>query len=60
MSPPFRDKNKMATPIKSVVEEEGGDEAAEKLLDGNQILVVPKDDVLLSAKSSKKGELKYC
>ncbi|XP_022830834.1 monocarboxylate transporter 12-like isoform X1 [Spodoptera litura] len=52
----------MATPVKSVVEENEGDEAKEKLLEGNQVLVVPaaahnQDGGLAAVKSSKKVKL---
>ncbi|KAL0858480.1 hypothetical protein ABMA27_012348 [Loxostege sticticalis] len=52
----------MASPIRSVIEEkEGLDEAEEKLLEGNKVLVVPNsgqdESGLLSVKSSKKVKL---
>lgn len=52
----------MSSPaIRSVVEEKDGDEAEEKLLEGNQVYIVPpgsqNDEGLLSVKSSKKVKL---
>ncbi|XP_059050397.1 monocarboxylate transporter 13-like [Achroia grisella] len=52
----------MASPaIRSVVEEKDGDEAEEKLLEGNQVYIVPPanqhEDGLISVKSSKKVKL---
>ncbi|XP_060808232.1 monocarboxylate transporter 13 isoform X1 [Amyelois transitella] len=51
----------MATPaIRSVVEEKEGDEAEEKLLEENKVLIVPaarEEEGLLSVKSSKKVKL---
>uniref|UniRef100_A0A2A4K0K3 Major facilitator superfamily (MFS) profile domain-containing protein n=1 Tax=Heliothis virescens TaxID=7102 RepID=A0A2A4K0K3_HELVI len=52
----------MASPVKSVKEENEGDEANEKLLEENQVLIVPavqqnQDGALAAVKSSKKVKL---
>ncbi|KAJ8706539.1 hypothetical protein PYW07_012617 [Mythimna separata] len=52
----------MATPVKTLMEENEGDEAKEKLLEGNQMLIVPasqqnQDGGIVSVKSSKKVKL---
>lgn len=48
----------MASPARLVLEEKGeGDEAEQRLLEGNEVVIVParEEASLVSAKSSKKG-----